>query len=207
MGPWYSQMTGYFGVVASPLPWAFWSSRVGCCYLWSPETPTLDCWNSVLGLPLPSAGVDAWLSFGRVASHLQLSWVPWMAVSWAIHYLPLAFWGWYYWSLSPSFFKYVLWQKHTETLIFSVSLSHTHPHTLPVLSFWCCASFGCALLQKQQLETRSFLSFFSPPALIDDLEWSVNLTLIERKEKKKEKHSTAPLFSTTADRSGIAADN
>lgn len=115
-------------------------------------------------------------------------------VSRVIHNLPLAFWGWYYWSLSPSFFKYVLWQKHTETLIFSVPLSHTHPHTLPVLSFWCCASFGCALLQKQQLETRSFLSFFSPPALIDDLEWSVNLTLIERKEKKKKNIQLLPYF-------------
>lgn len=85
-------------------------------------------------------------------------------------------------------------KTHRDTHILCLSLSHTHPHTLPVLSFWCCASFGCALLQKQQLETRSFLSFFSPPALIDDLEWSVNLTLIERKEKKKKNIQLLPYF-------------
>lgn len=149
MGPWYSQMTGYFGVVASPLPWAFWSSRVGCCYLWSPETPTLDCWNSVLGLPLPSAGVDAWLSFGRVASHLQLSWVPWMAGSPGPFTICLWLSGGGIIGVSHPHFSNTFCDKNTQRHSYSLSLSLIHTLTLSLfclfgavhhLGVLCCRS-------------------------------------------------------------------
>lgn len=69
-------------------------------WLWSPDTPTLGCWNSVwglrLGLPHPSAGVDTWLSSGLVALlgaiDRQVFPCP-----------PLALRGLRYFSFSPSF--------------------------------------------------------------------------------------------------------